>query len=92
MNAPTIDSLAASKKRGPIFMAEALELLGIARRTMGDWIEAGKIIAPSRMGNGPLRWPRRELLAWIDAGYPTPAEWERMKRSERRGAFTEQYA
>lgn len=50
----------------------AAHLCGISARTLRRRVNEGRVPAPRRIGR-LIRWSRRELLAWIDAGCPQVA-------------------
>jgi excisionase family DNA binding protein len=50
---------------------EAAALLGIGTRTLWGWARSGVCPAPRKLGRGlrpSVRYSRRELLRWIEAG------------------------
>jgi predicted DNA-binding transcriptional regulator AlpA len=51
---------------------EAAAMAGVARRTWWRYVSSGRAPQPIRVGgpNGPPRWRRADLLAWIEAGCP----------------------
>lgn len=55
--------------------AQAAALLGLAPRTFQQQAASGRIgPMPVRLGRA-VRWPRRELCDWIDAGCPPRERW-----------------
>jgi predicted DNA-binding transcriptional regulator AlpA len=54
------------------------ELLRFSVSALRREIRAGNIPAPGRIGRN-LRWRRKELVAWIEAGYPDRATWEALR-------------
>jgi predicted DNA-binding transcriptional regulator AlpA len=42
-------------------------------------LPAGRLPAPVWLG-GSRKWRRKEIEAWVDAGCPTQAEWEDLRR------------
>lgn len=46
-------------------------LLGISGRHLYRLTDSGDAPPPRRLGRS-VRWSRRELLAWLDAGCPSP--------------------
>lgn len=42
-------------------------------------IPAGRLPAPVWLG-GSRKWRRKEIEHWVDAGCPTQAEWEELRR------------
>lgn len=57
---------------------EAATYCGISERSWYDLLKAGRAPAPVRLGRS-TRWLRGELAAWLAAGCPTRATWERAK-------------
>lgn len=53
-------------------VAEVAQLLGVAVRTVWRMASANEIVKPIRL-RGNVRWNRRELEAWVEAGCPVPA-------------------
>lgn len=49
----------------------AAALLGISTRHLYRMSDSGDCPPPRRLGRS-VRWSRSELLAWIDAGTPSP--------------------
>jgi len=53
--------------------AAAAELLSIGERTLWRWSRSGIAPAPIKIGGGPraaVRFRRRELVEWLEAGCP----------------------
>ena len=46
-------------------------LLSVSARHLFRLVDSGDAPAPRRLGRA-VRWSRRELLAWLDAGCPSP--------------------
>jgi predicted DNA-binding transcriptional regulator AlpA len=59
--------------------AQAARLCGIGRATWYSLQRAGRLPKPVRLG-GRVLWRPDELRAWVDAGCPSLARWESMKR------------
>ena len=61
-------------------------LLGISGRHLYRLTDSGDAPAPRRLGRS-VRWSRRELLAWLDAGCPSPRKtgWTYTARGEGGG-------
>ncbi len=57
---------------------EAAKLLRVSEQHLLRLNEAGKIPAPLRLGKS-VRWSKKELEDWVDAGGPGREEWERIK-------------
>lgn len=53
------------------------KLLDVGLRTVRTWDAGGKLPEPVRIG-GAVRWHLDEIRAWIDAGAPDRATWNRM--------------
>lgn len=52
---------------------QAAELAGVGERTLWRWSRNGTAPSPLKIGNGQqgaVRYSRRALLAWIEAGCP----------------------
>ncbi len=54
--------------------ADVARELGLSLRTVRRLDEAGKLPQPRRFGRA-VRWPRAELLDWVNAGCPPRDEW-----------------
>jgi prophage regulatory protein len=54
------------------------EILGLSLRSVRRLDASGKLPKPLRIG-GAVRWRLSEITAWMDAGCPDRAEWERTK-------------
>jgi predicted DNA-binding transcriptional regulator AlpA len=59
--------------------ANAAALCSVSLRTWRDWDAIGRCPAPIRFRRN-LRWSRRELEAWVDAGCPDRLEWNERRR------------
>lgn len=59
---------------------EAAELCGISRSKLYELHAAGRVPCPVRLDRA-VRWRRRELEDWIEAGCPSRAEWEARKQT-----------
>lgn len=64
--------------------AEAARLCGVAEASWYRLRSAGKTPAPVRL-SGSVRWRRRELLAWFDAGCPDRKKWETTQAGNHTG-------
>lgn len=53
-------------------------LLGVSLRQIWRLNSAGKLPKPIRLG-GSVRWLRKEIEAFVEAGCPDRAQWESMK-------------
>ena len=53
-------------------------LLGVSLRQVWRLNSSGKLPKPIRLG-GSVRWRRDEIMAFIEAGAPDRAQWERIK-------------
>lgn len=56
--------------------------LGISRAHVWKLLSLGRLPAPVRLGRA-VRWDRRVIDAWMTAGAPSAAEWERLKQTEK---------
>ena len=56
------------------------DMLQVAVRTIRRWNAQGKIPRPLHIG-GSVRWWGEEVRAWIEAGAPDRATWERLRES-----------
>ncbi|MBX3459220.1 MAG: helix-turn-helix domain-containing protein [Planctomycetes bacterium] len=61
--------------------AEAAEYLRVSRALLYEMHRDEKCPAPVRMGRRVL-WRKDELLAWVNAGCPERAAWERRKAAQ----------
>ncbi len=69
-DSPTRRALVNREGESPLVDAkEAARLCSISESMLYKLNAAGKIPAPVRIGS-LLRWKRRELLEWIEAGCP----------------------
>jgi predicted DNA-binding transcriptional regulator AlpA len=59
---------------------DAAALLGIGESTFWRMHAAGKVPRPVKLA-GSVRWRRRELLGWLQAGAPSRAEWEARRKA-----------
>ena len=56
-----------------IGIRDAARMLGVSTRTLSRWASEGRCPAGVKLGDdarSAIRWQRRRLLAWIDAGCP----------------------
>ena len=58
---------------------EVALLLEITVRHVWALNKRGLIPSPIRLGRS-VRWNRRELARWVDAGCPTRSDWDAAKR------------
>jgi predicted DNA-binding transcriptional regulator AlpA len=63
-----------------ISAAGAAKICGRSRRTWWRLHAAEKIPASLTIGGGTV-WKRAEILAWIEGGCPSRAEWEALKKT-----------
>lgn len=61
---------------------EVAGLLGVSARHTWKLHATGRVPRPVRLGRS-VRWQRKELLAWLDAGAPTRDRWEATRGQER---------
>lgn len=59
---------------------ELASRLGISRAHVWKLLSLGRLPAPVRLGRA-VRWDKRVVDAWLAAGAPPSAQWERMKDS-----------
>lgn len=61
-------------------------MLGVSARHLYRIVDSGDAPTPRRLGRS-VRWSRRELLAWLDAGCPSPRKtgWTYTARGEGGG-------
>lgn len=59
--------------------------LGISRAHVWKLLSVGQLPAPVRLGRA-VRWDKRVIDAWLAAGAPSAAQWERVKQAQTRGA------
>ncbi len=62
---------------------QGARLLGISRAHFYRLHSAGQVPLPIHLGNA-VRWVRQELEDWLAAGAPSRAQWEAMKKSQKR--------
>lgn len=60
------------------------EMLNISERHAWELDKKEQLPRPVRFGRS-VRWYRKELVAWVDAGVPCRAEWEKVKSASRGG-------
>lgn len=58
---------------------ELASMLGVSIRQVWRLNEICKLPSPLRLG-GSVKWLRKEIEAFLEAGAPDRAEWEEMKR------------
>ncbi|MDR1612255.1 MAG: helix-turn-helix domain-containing protein [Planctomycetota bacterium] len=58
---------------------EAASLCNLGLSTWWRFLSEGKIPAPIRIG-GAVRWRRKELYGWMEAGCPSREKWETMNK------------
>lgn len=58
---------------------EVAELLCISRAHVFRLQNSGRLPKPIRLGRA-VRWPRRTLEAWLEAGAPPRDRWEEINR------------
>lgn len=58
---------------------DAAVLLGISRAQLWKLHASGKLPLPVRLGAKAPRWRVDELRAWLTAGCPDRATWERIR-------------
>ena len=55
-------------------VGQVADFLGVSVRQVWNLRSQGLLPEPVRLGRSS-RWRRVELMAWVDAGCPTRAEW-----------------
>lgn len=60
--------------------AEVAKLLDISERHLWGLHKDGSLPAPVRLGRS-VRWRAEDLRAWLAAGSPSRADWERMQEA-----------
>ena len=63
--------------------AQAAALLGISRAQIWKLHSAGRIPMPIYLGAKAPRWRVDELRAWLAAGAPDRASWEKLKGDDK---------
>lgn len=48
-------------------------MMNLSTRSIWRLLSAGRLVKPVRL-NGAVRWRRKEVEQWIDAGCPSPEE------------------
>jgi predicted DNA-binding transcriptional regulator AlpA len=66
--------------------AEAATLCGISRAAFYGLNRRGLVPAPVQIGDGPRRWLRSELLAWLRQGCPSRRMWAQIREQAMRRA------
>ena len=61
---------------------EVAELLGISRAHVWRLHSSGRIPKPVRLGRA-VRWNRKTLEDWLEAGGPPREQWEFMRRGKK---------
>jgi predicted DNA-binding transcriptional regulator AlpA len=54
------------------------EMLCISSRSIWRLNDSGKLPKPIRLG-GSVRWNKKEIETWVEAGCPTRKHWEAIK-------------
>jgi excisionase family DNA binding protein len=63
---------------------EAAALCGVSRRHFLQLASSGRVGPRAlRLGSRSVRWSRRELVAWIDAGCPGRLQFESVSQVDR---------
>lgn len=65
--------------------SEVWVLLGISKRTFYRLLSRGDMLEPVRLGARTVWW-RDEVLAWRNAGCPSPRKWQQAWRAKRQNA------
>ncbi len=69
---------AIESERLALTAVETAKLLGVSTRHIWKLHAAGQLPQPVRLGRS-VRWRRKELLAWLEAGCPARDVWERRR-------------
>jgi excisionase family DNA binding protein len=64
---------------------ELAEMLGICTKTVDRMRSRGQLPAAMVVGIRSLRWYRREIVAWVEAGMPDRRTWERIRGADGQG-------
>lgn len=64
----------------------AATLIGVSRAAFYSLDRRGLCPSPVRVGDGPRRWLRSELMAWLTQGCPTRTTWRAMRTTVMRKA------
>ena len=72
---------------GPLLLTanDLAEMLQISERQIWRMRDTGRLPVPIELGPKNIRWPREEILDWIDAGCPKRQVWEARKPKAGRG-------
>ena len=75
------------RRRLPPLVADAKRLSpllgGVGIRSIRTWDAGGRLPRPIKLGARTV-WLLSEVKAWLRAGAPDRAEWERLRRAARR--------
>ena len=71
-----------SPQKAALGARDVAALLGVSARHVWSLHAQGGIPRPIRLGRC-VRWRRRELLTWLDAGCPPRDRWEELRASSR---------
>ena len=61
---------------------EVAALLGVSRAHLWKLHSSGRLPRPIRLGR-VVRWDRRAIEAWVEAGAPPRERWEAMRSTSR---------
>jgi excisionase family DNA binding protein len=61
-------------------VADLAKLLNTSQRSIYRFHASGKLPRPLRLGQQP-RWVRAEIEAWIAAGMPSRAHWNKVREA-----------
>jgi len=62
-------------------VTQLAEMLSVSSRSIWRLSDSGKLPKPVRLGRS-VRWNRREIEEWVEAGCPSRRQWNLMKGSE----------
>lgn len=72
--------------RGPMPLAVGAKalarMLSCGLRSIRTWDAGGRLPRPIRIG-GKVVWSVSEIRAWLEAGAPNRAEWDRRRRHDQ---------
>lgn len=72
----------ANTPRLAVSAEEVAKLLGISRAHVWRLHSSGRIPRPVRLGRA-VRWNRKNLEAWLEAGGPPREQWEFLRREKK---------
>lgn len=79
LNGMIITSTPITPEKLALTPSDTATLLGISKAQLWKLHASGKLPLPVYLGAKAPRWRREELEAWLQAGAPCRAEWQRMR-------------